>query len=212
MKDSKKKNNTSDILESLVNENGQNQQEDTISLDSIKNLLHERGFGVILAVVTIPLCVPIPVPPGYTTIFSIPVFFICVQMILGLNAPWLPKKLGQKKIKKSFLKMAIFKVTPILRKIEKFLKPRLTDIPPKYWEKFTGVASFILNIFVFLPIPLPLSNFLPGVAILIMAIGLIGRDGVMILIGFVIGIVGIIYTLIGVFLGYEIINKLLSFF
>lgn len=212
MTDNKKKNNTSDILESLVQENGQTQKEDNISLYDIKNLLHERGFGVILAVVAIPLCVPIPVPPGYTTIFSIPVFFICVQMILGLDTPWLPKRLGQKKIKRSFLKLAVFKVTPILRKIEKFLKPRLTDIPPKYWEKFTGISSFLFNIVVFLPIPIPLSNFLPGVAILVMAIGLIGRDGLMIIMGFILGILGVVYTLIAVFLGYEIINKLLSFF
>jgi hypothetical protein len=212
MKIKKKHTNTSDVLEKLAIEHTTENREDVITLDELKNSLHERGFGLILAVICLPVSLPIPVPPGYTTIFSIPLFFVLVQMIMGLNSPWLPKWLGQKKIKKTFLKAIISKSVPYFRWIEKFLHPRLTNISTRYWEKFIGFSGFILAVDIFLPIPIPLSNFFPGIGILIMAVGLMGRDGVMILIGFAIGCFGLIYTVVALILGYELLMKMINFF
>jgi hypothetical protein len=45
-----------------------------------------------------------------------------------------------------------------------------------------------------------------------MAVGLMGRDGVMILIGFAIGCFGLIYTVVALILGYELLMKMINFF
>lgn len=66
----KREHSTSELLENMVVV----YRSDTLSVGEIKNALHERGFGVLLAISALPMCLPVPVPPGYTTLFSIPLF------------------------------------------------------------------------------------------------------------------------------------------
>ncbi|MDV6249581.1 MULTISPECIES: exopolysaccharide biosynthesis protein, partial [unclassified Wolbachia] len=60
----------SDILKEVADTN--NNDSDKVTLFDIKTALHERGFGILIIIFSLPLSVPIPVPPGYTTILSIP--------------------------------------------------------------------------------------------------------------------------------------------
>ncbi len=125
---------TSDLLEDVVERN----QNDTISVDELKTSLNERGFGVLMAICALPLCIPFPAPPGYTTIFSVPLFILAVQMIVGKDYPWLPKWILKKQIKRSKLAYIVEKAFPMLRKIEKLLKPRMINGNIESWEKLIG--------------------------------------------------------------------------
>lgn len=65
---------TSDFLAMVIIQ----QKNSSITVGEIKNALHERGFGILMAIAAIPICLPIPAPPGYTTLFSLPLFiFLC---------------------------------------------------------------------------------------------------------------------------------------
>ncbi|MCO6426561.1 exopolysaccharide biosynthesis protein [Nitrosomonas communis] len=180
-----KERNTSELLQSVVLHN----TNDTMSVGEIKNSLQERGFGIFLAIAALPICLPIPVPPGYTTFFSLPLFIFSVQMIWGMKSPWLPEWIGKKKINKKNLEKLITKATPWLRKIESYLHPRLTYISVHAWERIIGIFTFIFTIAIAMPIPL--INFLPGCGILIMSLGLLNRDGLTIMVGMVVGTIGI---------------------
>lgn len=87
---------TSEYLALVVAEN----KSETMTVGELKHSLHERGFGILMAIAALPLCLPVPVPPGYTTFFSIPLFIFSIQMILGMSAPWLPAWLEKNKLKK----------------------------------------------------------------------------------------------------------------
>jgi hypothetical protein len=185
-----KERNTSELLQLIVVQN----TNETISVDQIKNSLHERGFGVLLAIAALPLCLPIPVPPGYTTFFSIPLFIFSVQMMWGMKAPWIPKWLAGKQIQKANLEKLVEKATPWLRKIESYLHPRLTYISVHAWERIIGIFAFIFSVSIALPIPL--TNFPPGWGILIMSLGLLSKDGLTIIIGMIVGTIGVGITLV----------------
>ncbi|WP_146038200.1 MULTISPECIES: exopolysaccharide biosynthesis protein, partial [unclassified Wolbachia] len=58
----------SDILKEVADTN--NNDSNKVTLFDIKTALHERGFGILIIIFSLPLSVPIPVPPGYTTILS----------------------------------------------------------------------------------------------------------------------------------------------
>ena len=182
--------NTSELLQLIVVEN----TNETITVDQIKNSLHERGFAVLLAIATLPICLPIPAPPGFTTVFAIPLFIFSVQMICGMRAPWIPQWLAKKAIKRKVLNKLITKVTPWVRKIESHMHPRLTYISAHAWERIIGLFSFIFSISIALPIPL--VNFLPGWGILIMSLGLLSRDGLTVFMGMIVGTVGVGVALI----------------
>ncbi|MCO6435142.1 exopolysaccharide biosynthesis protein, partial [Nitrosomonas nitrosa] len=146
------------------------------------------------AIAALPICLPIPVPPGYTTFFSIPLFIFSVQMIWGMKSPWLPEWIGKKEISRKSLEKMIEKATPWLRKIESYLHPRLTYISVHAWERIIGIFAFIFTISISLPIPL--TNFPPGWGILIMSLGLLNKDGLTIIVGMIVGTIGVGITLI----------------
>ncbi|MEQ1720481.1 MAG: exopolysaccharide biosynthesis protein [Nitrosomonas sp.] len=176
---------TSEFLAVVVIE----QKNELITVGGIKNALHERGFGILMAIAAIPICLPIPAPPGYTTLFSLPLIIFSLQMIFGMRAPWLPAWLERKSIQKSTLEKILTKAQPWLKKIETYMQPRMTYISVSTWERFIGVFAFVFAVSIALPIPL--TNFLPGWGILIMSLGLLNRDGLTILVGMLIGTVGI---------------------
>lgn len=186
----KNERSTSELLENVVVV----YRSDTLKVREIKNTLHERGFGVLLAIAALPLCLPVPVPPGYTTFFSIPLFIFSVQMMLGMRAPWLPEWIENKEIKRSSMEKMIVKANPWLKKIEKRLQPRLTYISVHTWERIIGIFAFVFALSIALPIPL--TNFPPGWGILIMSLGLLSKDGITILIGMIVGTIGVGITMI----------------
>ena len=181
---------TSDFLAVVVVEN----KNEAMTVGEIKNALHERGFGILMAIAAFPICIPLPVPPGYTTIFSIPLFIFSIQMVLGMQAPWLPAWVEKKYVKRSSLEKLIAKANPWLKKIEERMQPRMTYISVHTWERIIGIFSFVFAVAVALPIPL--VNFPPGLGILVMSLGLLNKDGVTILIGMIIGTIGIGITMI----------------
>lgn len=185
-----KERSTSEFLAIVVIEH----KKEEISIGEMKNALHERGFGILMAIAALPICLPVPVPPGYTTFFSIPLFIFSIQMILGMRAPWLPLWIEKKYIKRTSLEKIVEKANPWLKKIEHRMQPRMTYISVHTWERIIGIFAFVFTVSIALPIPL--TNFPPGWGILVMSLGLLNRDGLTILIGMIIGTIGIGITMI----------------
>lgn len=204
MKFKRRNNNTSDLLEKVVEDH----QQDTILISDIKRALHERGFGVLMAIAALPLCLPVPVPPGYTTLFSIPLFILSVQMIAGMDSPWIPNWLGKKSIKRQGLANLMKRAIPLLKKIEALLKPRITYISLHGWERTIGIFSFIFSLSI--AVPLPLTNLPPGYGILIMSLGLLSRDGLTIIIGIIIGLIGCAITTMILVYGTEAVMQIFA--
>ncbi|MCA4775398.1 exopolysaccharide biosynthesis protein, partial [Wolbachia endosymbiont of Mansonella ozzardi] len=100
----------SDILKEVTGTDNANS--DKVTLFDIKTALHERGFGVLIIIFSLPLSVPIPVPPGYTTILSIPLILFSLQLMLGFDSPWMPHWLERKSFQRSTLSLVVEKTSP----------------------------------------------------------------------------------------------------
>lgn len=171
--------------------------------------LHERGFGLLMLVLVLPNCVPVPLPPGISTIFSLPLLFLSTQMLMGLDSPWLPGWLHKKKINRKTLAKIISRANPRLKKIEILLRPRLSFASTRTGEKLLGGFWLIFSLSI--AIPLPMTNFIPGVGILVSALGLLSKDGVVLLLGILIGLGGIVVTTMVIFLGAQAASALLDY-
>lgn len=166
--------------------------EERITVSSLIKALQEKGYGLLMMILVLPNCIPIPIPPGGSTVFSIPLLFLCVPMLLGRASPWLPLWLRQKTISRSFMLRLLHKIGPWLHKIESRIKPRFTFTATHAGEKLTGLFWLLFSISI--AVPLPMTNFLPGIGILISAFGLLGNDGYAVLSGFFVGMVGVLLT------------------
>jgi hypothetical protein len=189
----------SEVLENVVETK---KSRDELLLGEIKDALNERGFGLLLLFFSVPLAVPVPVPPGVTTIASIPLLLLSVQIILGRKTPWLPLWLMRKKIRRRTLAKILEKSTPSLRRIEKILRPRLVFISGN--ERFVGFMCFILACNT--AIPVPFGNILSAAGISIISLGFLSRDGFVITLGYILGFVGILLSVALFLLGGNVID------
>ncbi len=189
---------TSELFENLAN----NHARDKISIGEIKSAMHERGFGVLFIIFSLPLLIPIPVPTGLGTAMSLPIFFFAYQLTVNVDSPWLPKWILRKELSISMFRKVVSKALPILRFVEKLLKERLPGISnSRRYEIFTGIFILLLNIPIMLPFPL--SNTLPAAAIIVIAFGMIEKDGLMMLLGKLLGLFSwLVCILIGIAIFY----------
>ncbi|MEY2393322.1 exopolysaccharide biosynthesis protein [Wolbachia endosymbiont of Tettigetta isshikii] len=197
----------SDILKEVADTNNANS--DKVTLFDIKTALHERGFGILMIIFSLPLSVPIPVPPGYTTILSIPIILFSLQLLLGFDYPWMPHWLERKSFQRSTLALMVEKTSPALRKIEKFMKPRMSFIFCGPGEKI--LAFIMLLCALSIAIPLPLTNFIPAIGITLISLGVMSRDGLLSILGILVSLCGLLLTLVVVVKGPQLILGALSF-
>lgn len=196
---------TSALLEKMVADHADKER---VSVDAITHSLKELGFGVLLAVAALPLCIPLPKPPGYGSLFAIPLFLLALQMVQGRRAPWLPQWLARKQVKYTTLALLVNKACPVLRRVEKILRPRLWGISPAWWEKFVGLCVLALTCSIALPIPF--AHTLPGFSVLLMALGLLGRDAAVITLGVLVGAAGLALTGCALYFGTEAAQHILD--
>lgn len=191
---------TSQIIEDVVNKS----LSDRIGVGDIVQSLESSGFGLTMVIFAIAII--IPTPPPVPSIFAIPLLIFSLQMVAGYNAPKLPKFVAKIKIKRSVLEVLVRKSLPYISKVERILRPRLQFMIHPIAERIIGAMIFMFAVFV--SIPIPFSNFIPGLAILITSFGLIGKDGLFVIAGLIIGIIGSVVSIIAIFFGLEAISYL----
>lgn len=103
----KKDSTTSDVLEGVV----KNNRNDTISLSEINASLHERGFAILMVFFSLPVFIPV-----VAAITVIPLLFFSIQMLRGMDSPWLPDWIGKKTIARQTLALIVEKSSPYLKK------------------------------------------------------------------------------------------------
>jgi hypothetical protein len=178
-----------------------NNTNDLISLYELKASLHQRGFGLVLLFFSLPI---IFVPPGLTLFAALPVLMFSGQMLFGMDSPWLPRWLAQKQLKRSTLAMLVEKTSPYLKRAERFLRPRIEFASTRTGEKIIGFFAVMFSLSI--AIPLPLTNLVPAIAIAVMALGLLSRDGLTIIAGAIIGTLGCCVTLMVLILGQKAVT------
>ena len=169
---------------------------------------HENGILLAMIFFALPVAVPLPYPPGFTTIMGIPLMVLSFQMIIGSDKVCLPEKINNYEISNTTLKMISDKIVPIIKSVEKYTKPRFAFASSAYCEQFLGVICFIAAVSVALPIPF--TNAVPAQGITIMALGLLNRDGIVIIGGFFIAIIGVIIAVSVMLLGVAGVKALFS--
>jgi len=139
-----------------------------------------------------------------------PLIVFSLQMIAGYTAPKLPKRFEKITVKRSVVAMLVQKSAPYIRKVEHILRPRLGFVTTPRAERVIGVFALIFSSFIVLP--MPLSNFIPGLGILIISFGLLGKDGLVVICGIIVGLMGIAISTTAVVLGVEALYYIKNFF
>ena len=171
--------------------------ERAITLREVIYALGGRAYMLLVFLLALPFITPIPIP-GLSTPFGLAIALIALRLSLG-QRPLLSKKLQRMELPAGFMHKVFSFAEKVLRFFEKFLRPRftvLTDTP--LLQQLHAVVMLLAAVVLLLPLLIPFTNSFPAWAILLLAAGLLERDGVFILAGYVVFAAGVFYF---IFLG-----------
>lgn len=165
-------------------------QGETISIRQIIEAFGDRAFGFVLILFSLPNCVP--APPGIAGIVGTPVLIFGIQMLLGYHRPWLPDFIMRRTIAVSRFGKLIDVAEPHLRRLEAFCKPRAIWLFNPIGDRVVGLFALLAAVSVL--IPFPGTNFPPSIALVVVSIAVMEEDGILLMIGYAIGLAGLAYT------------------
>lgn len=157
-----------------------------VDLAAIARFMGRGSIAALLIVLALPMAVPIPLP-GISVIFGIPLIVVSGQLLLGRRDAWLPRALARRSLAMADLALVVGRVLPRLRALERLVKPRLEWLTGDWAMLPVGAVCLLLAIVITLPIPL--GHVLPGTAIVVLALGLLERDGVVVGLGLLLSLV-----------------------
>ena len=155
-----------------------------ISIGDLLAALGDRALGALLFIFAFPNV--LPVPPGTSTLLGAPLIFLAAQLMLG-RAPWLPAVVARRSLLHADFAIVVRRVVPWLQRAERLLRPRLpwAALPPMEYA-LGGVCMLLALVLV---LPIPLGNMLPALAISLIALAVLERDGLWALAGLVVAVV-----------------------
>lgn len=171
-------------------------------LGELVNAFGERGFGALMLFFGL-MNIAIGIIPGTTTILGAPLLLMGLQLATRQDQLWLPKWALRRWIEREAYRNGVEKVLPRVRQVERLSKPRLSIMTSEVSEVLIGVATVVLAFILILPIWG--GNLVPALIISMFGFGLMQRDGLAVLIGWV-GVAGVA---VFVWVAWELVSRAL---
>lgn len=197
-------NSTSALINDIYNKN----IEDNIKVGTLLKSIDSGGFALLNLIFSIILMIPLP--PPIAIIAGLIIMFLSFQMIIGMKEVWLPKIITEKSIKRTTLTVIVEKSTIYLYKLERFTRRRFTFVSNPITERIIGAFIFFLAGITLTPIVF--ANTIPGLAIILISFGMINKDGLMVIIGFIVGIFSIFVVWLMISVGLNVVMRVLDKF
>lgn len=157
-----------------------------------------RSFGGLLLILSILALLPI-----VSFIAGIIILLVGIQMLLGITIPVVPKFIMQQKVDKRSFEAFVEKAIPWLVRIEKYIQPRWLFFAHTIGQRLLGCLILLLALVSLMP--LPFSNMPPSIALILISLGILERDGVLISLGICVSLLALS---IGYFILLFVINAI----
>lgn len=162
---------------------------DRISVHDMVETMRARAFGALLLIFAFPNI--LPTPPGTAGILGLPLLFLSAQMMLGLD-PWLPGFIARRSMARGTFQALVERITPWLLRAERLLRARGEVLAHPRAQRLLGALCLIVSIALVLPVPF--ANLVPSVALCIIGLGVLERDGLWIVLGILAALGSLVYV------------------
>ena len=168
--------------------------EDHLTLGQLLQVFGDEGLLLLTILLTLVFLIPVSIP-GVSTVFGAAILLVGISRVFR-RPLWLPAKLRARALPAARLRPALDGGLHWVRRLEKISKPyRLRGVVEGTLAGlFNNLAFILAALLLMAPFGfVPFSNTLPGLALLLYAIGMIQRDGTAILLGHLANIGTIVY-------------------
>ncbi|PZO86951.1 MAG: hypothetical protein DI626_05175 [Micavibrio aeruginosavorus] len=170
----------SDLLTELKNRfEGQD-----VRMSDILEGFHERGFGFFLLLMGLFCIIPIPTF-GLKSLVCLPMGLLTLQQALGFHTLWMPDIIRRKVVRKDIFEAFMDHAFKWTAKLETIAKPRYAHMTQGIFSYLIGITGTLMVACIIMP--LPLTNTVPAIGVILMSVGVLVRDGLAVLIGMIVG-------------------------
>ncbi len=168
-----------------------------LAIRTIAEQVGDKGFGLMLAILSLPSALPVPAP-GYSTPFGIVLVLLGAQLVAGRTSPWLPERILKKELSKEFAGKVFKAGNRMLHLTERLVRPRMR------WINSVGGRAFLGFIVIFMAalmiLPIPMTNTFPAMIIFLVGVSLSEDDGLAACVAFVGGLLAMLFYIYIIYL------------
>ena len=152
------------------------EEHDELTLGGLMDELQGRVYTLLLLVLALPMCQPVPLP-GLSTPFGVAIALLGLRFALS-QRPWMPKRLLATKLSGNFFPAVMRGGARVLGIVEKLLHPRMTGVFEfGQMRVLAGAIVCLCGLLLLLPLPIPGTNMLPALTVILTAAAFSERDG-----------------------------------
>lgn len=181
-------------LTDLLDNMSENTSGESLTFGEMLNTVKSRSFGPLLLLPASVALSPVGAIPGMSIVTGTIIILIAVQLLWGLDHPWIPQYLESFKIPRERLTKALKTMRPWVQWVDGSLHKRLTFLTNRPFDSIVAGICILLAI-TFYPLALvPGGVALPSGAIVLFSLGLTSKDGLFVLIGLLLTAVSVYLT------------------
>jgi len=159
-------------------------EDDRVALGSILDVFGHRSFGPLLTLAGLVTLAPLVGDiPGVPTTMGVLVVLTAAQILIRRDSVWLPKWLLDRSVNQGKLHKALGWLRKPSRFVDRLTRPRLTMVFRGPGQ--IGLAVVCLGVGAVMPLleAIPFSANAAGIALTLLGLSLISRDGALALAG-----------------------------
>jgi hypothetical protein len=163
-----------------------------MTLRQLLGTLGEQGLLLFCIFLTVPFLLPVQIP-GLSTVFGLLIAVIAVGVTIN-RIPRFPQWLMEHHVPAKHLSLVLEHGARLFARVERWVCPRwLAFTHRPIMNRVTGLFLLLAAVLLTLPLLLPFSNMLPALAIFLLTVGILQRDGLFILCGYVVILGTVVY-------------------
>jgi hypothetical protein len=163
-----------------------------LTVEEIVSVLRDRAFALLVVLLGLPNC--LPMPPPIPLLSGLLLALVAAQLAAGRSYPWLPRALLRRSMATADVVRAVGRAMPTLLRLERWSRPRMTAFESAVAVRLIGFILLALSIGLIFAAPI-VGQIPLGIAVCLVGLGLVERDGVLVMAGVTIGLLGLALSL-----------------
>lgn len=158
-----------------------------LSVADMVQSVSDRGFGPLILLPALITFLPTGGIPGVPAIAAIIIVIVSTQMLLGWSDPWLPKRLMRLTVERERFVGLLRKSHVVTERVDKVIRPRLQWVVSSKGSRLIGFMTILVALSMIPTGLIPFLTALPSGFLVMLSVGLVARDGVLVLVSTALG-------------------------
>ncbi|MBA3623531.1 MAG: exopolysaccharide biosynthesis protein [Methylibium sp.] len=152
--------------------------EERVSMQTLAQAHGPAAHGTLLLLMAVPCLLPVP---GVGTVLGLGIAALAAAMWRGHSSACLPRRVGELELSRHCARRVLGMLASAYAMAGRFARARMSHFASAGRRSWTAAAVGLMAFIVVLPIPF--GNLLPALAMMLIGLGLVFRDGVAVLLG-----------------------------